>query len=170
MILILTRVNMHSMQFSPQSFLTLATPWTAVHQAFLSITNSWSFLKLMSIDLIYSFSLLCTFQWIYHNNLFIILYVDISIDFIFCYYEQCSFYRSPGIHGQELRLDKPLGLELLDPEYMFSHFIRQCHIVFPKIVLIFVGCTICKNFLPFYGLSFRFVYGFLCWAKAFEFN
>ena len=25
------------------------TPWTAAHQAFLSITNSWSFLKLMSI-------------------------------------------------------------------------------------------------------------------------
>ena len=26
-----------------------ATPWTAAHQAFLSITNSWSLLKLMSI-------------------------------------------------------------------------------------------------------------------------
>ena len=25
------------------------TPWTATHQAFLSITNSWSLLKLMSI-------------------------------------------------------------------------------------------------------------------------
>ena len=25
------------------------TPWTAAHQASLSITNSWSFLKLMSI-------------------------------------------------------------------------------------------------------------------------
>ena len=28
------------------------TPWTAVHQAFLSITNSWSLLKLMSIELV----------------------------------------------------------------------------------------------------------------------
>ena len=28
----------------------LATPWTAVHQASLSITNSWSLLKLMSIE------------------------------------------------------------------------------------------------------------------------
>ena len=26
------------------------TPWTAAHQAFLSITNSWSLLKLMSIE------------------------------------------------------------------------------------------------------------------------
>ena len=27
-----------------------ATPWTTVHQASLSITNSWSLLKLMSIE------------------------------------------------------------------------------------------------------------------------
>ena len=27
-----------------------ATPWTAAHQAFLSIANSWSLLKLMSIE------------------------------------------------------------------------------------------------------------------------
>ena len=27
-----------------------ATPWTAAHQAFLSITNSWSLPKLMSIE------------------------------------------------------------------------------------------------------------------------
>ena len=29
-----------------------ATPWTAARQAFLSITNSWSLLKLFSIDLV----------------------------------------------------------------------------------------------------------------------
>ena len=29
-----------------------ATPWTVAHQASLSITNSWSMLKLMSIDLV----------------------------------------------------------------------------------------------------------------------
>ena len=29
-----------------------ATPWTAAHQAFLSITNSWNLLKLMSIELV----------------------------------------------------------------------------------------------------------------------
>ena len=29
-----------------------ATPWTAVHQASLSITNSWKLFKLMSIDLV----------------------------------------------------------------------------------------------------------------------
>ena len=28
------------------------TPWTAAHQAFLSITNFWSLLKLMSIELV----------------------------------------------------------------------------------------------------------------------
>ena len=33
-----------------QSCLTFVNPWTAAHQAFLSITNSWSLLKLMSID------------------------------------------------------------------------------------------------------------------------
>ena len=30
------------------------TPWTEAHQAFLSITNSWSLLKLMSIKLVMS--------------------------------------------------------------------------------------------------------------------
>ena len=29
-----------------------ATPWTIAHQAFLSITNSWSLLKLVSIELV----------------------------------------------------------------------------------------------------------------------
>ena len=33
-----------------------------------------------------------------------------------------------------------------------------------------VGLIICKYFLPFCGLSFHFVYGFLCCAKAFKFN
>ena len=33
-------------------FLLFATPWTAAHQASLSITNSWSLLKLMSIELV----------------------------------------------------------------------------------------------------------------------
>ena len=33
-----------------------ATPWTAVHQASLSITHSWSLLKLMSIELVMPFN------------------------------------------------------------------------------------------------------------------
>ena len=33
-----------------QSCPTLLTPWTATHQASLSITNSWSLLKLMSTE------------------------------------------------------------------------------------------------------------------------
>ena len=32
------------------------TPWTAAHQASLSITNSWSLLKLMSIELVMPFN------------------------------------------------------------------------------------------------------------------
>ena len=41
-----------SVQFSSvaQSCPTLATPWTAARQASLSITNSWSVLKLMSVE------------------------------------------------------------------------------------------------------------------------
>ena len=41
-----------SVQFSSvaQSCPTLATPWTAAHQASLSITNSWSLLNLMSTE------------------------------------------------------------------------------------------------------------------------
>ena len=33
-----------------------------------------------------------------------------------------------------------------------------------------VSCFVCKCFLPFRGLSFHFVYGFLCYAKFFKFN
>ena len=39
-----------SVQFSCSVVSDSATPWTASHQAALSITNSWSFLKLMSIE------------------------------------------------------------------------------------------------------------------------
>ena len=35
---------------SPSRVQLTATPWTAAHQAFLSITNSWSLPKLMSIE------------------------------------------------------------------------------------------------------------------------
>ena len=43
---------MKSVQFSPFSHVRLfVTPWTAVHQASLSITNSQSLLKLMFIEL-----------------------------------------------------------------------------------------------------------------------
>ena len=39
-----------SVQFSRSVVSDSATPWTAARQAFLSITNSWSLLKLMSVD------------------------------------------------------------------------------------------------------------------------
>ena len=39
-------------QFSLPVCPTLAIPWTAAHQASLSIANSWSLLKLMSIELL----------------------------------------------------------------------------------------------------------------------
>ena len=42
----------HQFSSVPQSCLTLCDPWTAACQASLSITNSWSLLKLMSIQLV----------------------------------------------------------------------------------------------------------------------
>ena len=39
-----------SVQFSRSVMSDSATPWTAAHQASLSLTNSWSLLKLMSIE------------------------------------------------------------------------------------------------------------------------
>ena len=41
-----------SVQFSRSVASDSATPWTAARQASLSITNSWSFLKFMSIELV----------------------------------------------------------------------------------------------------------------------
>ena len=45
-------------QFSLPICPTLAIPWTAAHQASLSITNSWSLLKLMSIESLMPFNYL----------------------------------------------------------------------------------------------------------------
>ena len=46
----------HPLQFSSvqslSHFRVFATPWSAARQASLSITNSWSLLKLMSIELV----------------------------------------------------------------------------------------------------------------------
>ena len=46
--------NLSSVQFSHSvvSDRFFATPWTAAHQASLSITNYWSLIKLMSIELV----------------------------------------------------------------------------------------------------------------------
>ena len=45
-------ISISSVQFSHSVMSDFATPWTAAHQASLSITNSWSLLKLMSIELV----------------------------------------------------------------------------------------------------------------------
>ena len=42
----------YSVQFSCSVMSDSVTPWTALHQAFLSITSSWGLLKLMSIELV----------------------------------------------------------------------------------------------------------------------
>ena len=42
--------NFSSVQISCSVMSDSATPWTAAHQAFLSITNTWSLLKLMSVE------------------------------------------------------------------------------------------------------------------------
>ena len=44
--------SIRSVQFSHYLLLLFATPRTTAHQAFLSITNSWSLLKFMSIELV----------------------------------------------------------------------------------------------------------------------
>ena len=41
-----------SVQFSRSLMFDSVAPWTAARQASLSITNSWSLLKLMSIELV----------------------------------------------------------------------------------------------------------------------
>ena len=50
------KITLHSVQFSSVQSLSrvrlFVTPWTAAGQASLSITNSWSLLKLMSIELV----------------------------------------------------------------------------------------------------------------------
>ena len=48
--LLLTVIS--SVQFSCSVMSDSATPWTAAHQGSLSITNSWSLLKLISIKLV----------------------------------------------------------------------------------------------------------------------
>ena len=53
-----------SVQFNHSVVSDSATPWTAACQAYLSITNSWSLLKLMSIELVMPFKhliLYCSF-------------------------------------------------------------------------------------------------------------
>ena len=42
----------HQFSSVAQSCLTPCDPWTAAHQAFLSITNSWSLFKIMSMELV----------------------------------------------------------------------------------------------------------------------
>ena len=50
---IVTRDRLSNPSFQLLSPVQLfAVPWTAEHQAYLSITNSWSLLKLMSIELV----------------------------------------------------------------------------------------------------------------------
>ena len=54
--------NVQSVQFSTQLYLTLSDTWTAAHRASLSITNSRSLSKLMSIELVMPFSLLILYR------------------------------------------------------------------------------------------------------------
>ena len=69
-----TASHFSSLQFSSvtQSCPTLWTPWTTAHQASLSITNSWSLLRLMSIELVMPSNHLIpsTFNLSQHQGLF----------------------------------------------------------------------------------------------------
>jgi len=55
---VVVQIHNGSIQFSTvaQSCPTLATPWTAAHRAYLSITNSQSLLKLMSFESVMPFN------------------------------------------------------------------------------------------------------------------
>ena len=52
MLFIKSKKRFSSVQFSRSVVSDSATPWNAAHQASLSITNSWSLLKLMSVELV----------------------------------------------------------------------------------------------------------------------
>ena len=51
-VVLVVSVQFSSVQFNRSVVSDSATPWTAAHQASLSITNSWSLPKLMSIELV----------------------------------------------------------------------------------------------------------------------
>ena len=58
--MLLFHAKIHNLQFSSVQSLSciqlFATPWTAAHQASLSITNTYNLLKLMSIELVMLFN------------------------------------------------------------------------------------------------------------------
>ena len=59
-----------------------------------------------------------------------------------------------------------------------THFLTELFLIVVELYELFVyfgnlaliGHIICKHFPPFHRLSFWFVYGFLCCAKAFKFD
>jgi len=69
-----TGIHLYLIQFSSAQSLNhvqlFATPWTAAHQASLSITNSQSLLKLMSIALVMPSNHLILFNLSQHQGLF----------------------------------------------------------------------------------------------------
>ena len=56
-----------SVQFSCSVVSDSATPWTAAHQASLSLTNSWSLLKLMSLNSLNRWALHRKYQMCIHS-------------------------------------------------------------------------------------------------------
>ena len=68
------RKGFDSVQFSHSVVSDSATPWTAACQASLSITNSWSLLKLMSIE-----SVMPSNHLILHHPLLLLLSIFLSI-------------------------------------------------------------------------------------------
>ena len=63
------RTNEHSVQ-SLSHVRLFVTPWTAARQVSLSITNSWSLLKLMSIELVMPSLSPPAFNRLQHQGLF----------------------------------------------------------------------------------------------------
>ena len=63
-------MDYHKLQFSHSVLSDSATPWTAAHQASLSITNAWRLLKLMSIELVMPFNHLILYHPFCHLQSF----------------------------------------------------------------------------------------------------
>ena len=69
--IILINLCFSSVQFSRSVVSDFSTPWTAARQASLSITNSWSLLKLTSIELVMpSYHLIPVFPFSSHLQCF----------------------------------------------------------------------------------------------------
>ena len=80
----------------------------------------------------------------------------------------CDFWPSVCLLWRNMYFDLPIFWSGCFVLFFFDVELHELFVCIGDQSL--VGLIICKYFLPFCGLSFHFVYGFLCCAKAFKFN